>query len=68
MHQKLVQDYFFILVNNPKQTLQARNSSKNKVYWKRIMKNLEKAFLYFLFWIQSPSMETILFKTKRTWN
>ena len=39
MHQKLVPNSFFILVNNPKQPLHARNSFKNKIFWKRIIKN-----------------------------
>ena len=38
-HQKLVPDLFFILVNNPKQSLHARNSFKNKIFWKKIIKN-----------------------------
>ena len=32
VHQKLVQDPFFILVNNSKQPLHARNSFKNKIF------------------------------------
>ena len=40
VHQKLVPDPFFILVNNPKQLLHARNSFKNKIFWKGIIKNL----------------------------
>ena len=32
MHQKVVPDPFFILVNNPKQPLHARNSFKNKIF------------------------------------
>ena len=42
MHQKLVPDPFF-LVNNPKQPLDARNSFKNKIFWKGIIKNLLKS-------------------------
>ena len=38
VHQKLVPDPFLILVNNPKQPLHARNSFKNKIFWKRIIK------------------------------
>ena len=38
-HQKLVSDSFFIPVNNPKQSLHARNYFKNKIFWKRIIKN-----------------------------
>ena len=40
VHQKLVPDFFFIVVNNPKQPLHARNSFKNKVFWKGIIKIL----------------------------
>ena len=32
VHQKLVPDPFFTLVNNPKQPLHARNSFKNKLF------------------------------------
>ena len=32
VHQTLVPDPFFILVNNPKQPLHARNSFKNKLF------------------------------------
>ena len=32
LHQKLVPDPFFILVNNLKQPLHARNSFKNKIF------------------------------------
>ena len=38
VHQKLVPDSFCILVNNLK--LHARNSFKNKIFWKCIIKNL----------------------------
>ena len=38
VHQKLVQDLFLILVNNPITLLQAQNSFKNKIFWKRIIK------------------------------
>ena len=37
-HQKLVPDPFLILVNNPKQPLHARNSFKNKLFWKSNIK------------------------------
>ena len=33
MLQKLVPDHFFILVNNPKHPLNARNSFNNKILW-----------------------------------
>ena len=40
---------FFFLLNNPKQPLHARNSFKNKVFWKRIIKKaLKKLTLFFL--------------------
>ena len=32
MHQKLVQDPFLILLNNPKETLHAGNSFKNQKF------------------------------------
>ena len=38
VHQKLVRDLILILVNNPKTPLQARNSFKNKIFWKTIIK------------------------------
>ena len=38
VHQKLVPDSFLMLVNNPKQPLHARNSVRNKIFWKRIIK------------------------------
>ena len=37
MQQKLVPDLFIILVNNPKQSLHARNYFKSKIFWKRII-------------------------------
>ena len=40
VHQKLVPDLFLILVNNPNQPLHVRNSVKNKIFWKRIIKML----------------------------
>ena len=47
----------FILVNNPKQPLHARNSFKNTIFWKGINKNLSKSKLYFFFPTQSLLME-----------
>ena len=32
VHQKLVLGLFLILLNNPKQSLHARNSFKNKIF------------------------------------
>ena len=40
VHQKLVPDPFFILVNNPKQPFDARTFFKNKIFRKGIIKNL----------------------------
>ena len=34
--------HFFILVNNPKQPLHARNYFKNKILWKRLSECLKK--------------------------
>ena len=42
MHQKLVPDLFFILVNNPKQPLDAITFFKNKIFWKEIIKKTFK--------------------------
>ena len=55
---------FLILVNNPKQSLHAINSFKNKIFWKRIIKNAWKSKLYFFFWTQSFLMDKII-KNKR---
>ena len=38
VHQKVAPDTFLILLNNPKQSLHARNSLTNKVFWRRIIK------------------------------
>ena len=43
VHQKLAPDPFLILLNNLKQPLHARNSFKNKVFWKRTTKKPEKS-------------------------
>ena len=45
--QKLVLDSFLILVNNPKQPLHARNSFKNKIFWKKIIKKAFKKLTLF---------------------
>ena len=42
VHQKLVPDPSFILVNNPNQPLLARNSFKNKIFWNRIIRSVNK--------------------------
>ena len=64
MHQKLGPGPFFILVNNPKQPLHARNSFKNKMFWKGIIKNLLKSKLYFFIPTQSLLMYKVI-KNKR---
>ena len=38
MHQKVAPDPFLILLNNPKQQLHVRNSFKNRLFWKWIIK------------------------------
>ena len=48
MHQKLAPDPFWILLNNPKQLLHARNSFKNKIFWNRITKDFKKLTSVFL--------------------
>ena len=48
VHQNLVPDPFLILVNNPKQPFHARNSFTNQIFWKRIIKNLLKSYLFLL--------------------
>ena len=48
VHQKLVPDSVFILVNNPKQPLHARNSFKNKILKEEFQKPLKKSALFFL--------------------
>ena len=47
VHQKLVPDPFLILLNNPKQPLQSRNSFKNKIFWQRIIKKSLKSQVIF---------------------
>ena len=37
---KAVPDPFFILLNNPKQLMHARNTFKNRIFGKGIIKNL----------------------------
>ena len=39
VYQRLFLDPFLTLVNNPKKPLHARNSFKNKIFWKKIIKN-----------------------------
>ena len=64
MHQKLAPDLFLILVNNPKQPLHARNSFRNKIFWKRIIKKPFKEVNYLFFQIQSLLMDKVI-KNKR---
>ena len=47
VHQKLFLNLFLILVNNPKRPLHTRNSFKNKIFCKRIIKKPEKSFFSF---------------------
>ena len=47
MHQKLVPDPFSILVNNPKQSLHARNSLNNKKFERGLSKSLKKVNFIF---------------------
>ena len=54
----------FILVNNPKQPLYTIFFFKNKIFWKRIIKNLLKSWLYFLFQTQSLLIDKVM-KNKR---
>ena len=49
MHQKLIPGPFLILLNNPKQPLDARNSFTNRIFWKRIIKKLLKKITLFFF-------------------
>ena len=60
MLQKLVPDPFLSLLNNPKQPFHARNSSKNKVFWQRIIKKPLKSKVYFFFRIQSLLMDKVI--------
>ena len=64
VHQKLLSDPFFILVNKPKQQLNAINCFKNKIFWKGIIKNVLKSLLYFFFRAQSLLMDKVI-KNKR---
>ena len=47
MKKKLVPDPFLILVNNPKQPLHARNSFRNRIFWKTIIKKFKKVYFSF---------------------
>ena len=65
--QRLLPDPFLTLVNNPKKWLRARNSFKNKIFWKRIIKEPSKSRLYIFFWTQSLLMDKV-FPKKWAWN
>ena len=45
VHKKLIPDPFLVLVNNPKQPLDARNFVTNPIFWKRICKKVNFIFL-----------------------
>ena len=52
------------LVNNPKQPLHGRNSSKNKIFWKGVIKNLLKSQHFLPFRTQPLLMDKVI-KSKR---
>ena len=54
--QKLVPDLFLILVNNPKQSLHARNSLEERYFERGLPKSLQVNFIF--------SFEPSLFKWK----
>ena len=60
MQKKIVPDCVLILMNNPKQSLHARNSFENEIFWKRIIKKSLKSYLYLFFWTQSLLMDKII--------
>ena len=62
MHQKLVPDSFFVLVNNPKQPFHASNSFKNILKW--VYQKPIKSKLYFFFTTQYLLMGKVI-KNKR---
>ena len=72
MHQNLVPDHFLILASNPKQLLHARNSFKNKIFWRGLSKSFDIPFSnpqYFIFSFELiPFYWTKLSKTKELWN
>ena len=41
VHEKLVPDPFFILINNPKQPFHARNYFKRKIFERELSKTLK---------------------------
>ena len=62
VHQKLVPDLFLILVNNPKQSLHARNLLKLR-YFERLSKSLKTLF----FLLNPVAFNGQLSKTKEAW-
>ena len=62
VHKKLALDPFFILVNNPKQSLHAKIPFKNKIFWEDYQKPLQK--LTFFFFKPSP-FNRLVIKNKR---
>ena len=48
MHQNLVPDPFFILINSPKQPLHAKNIFKNKILKEDCQRPFKKLTLFFL--------------------
>ena len=52
----------FYFGKHPKQLLHARNSFKNRIFGKRIIKNLLKSQLYFFFRTQSLLMDKVMKK------
>ena len=65
VHQKLVPDLFLNLVNNPKQPLYARNSFKNKIFWKRIIKKPQKGHNIIFFFRTQFLLNDKIVKNKR---
>ena len=60
MHQKLVPDSFFILVNNPKESLHARNIFKIRYFERGLSKTLKKLTYIFLCWTLSILMDKVI--------
>ena len=56
-----------ILINSSKQSMHARNSFENKIFWKRIIKKPSKNLLDFSF-APSPFLRVRLRKTNGAWD
>ena len=56
---KLAPGHYLVLVNSSKQPMHLKNSFVNEIFWKRIIKNLQKIRLRFYFRTQSFFMEII---------